>query len=151
MGKDRTAKPAEAQDMLQQAAEISVMDGLRRGRAFQPGDNFGIAHRRFQKLAQPGIFYGGYHLKQFRVQIVYILFCAGKEIRAVHFALFRPPDFFNGQLDLVAVALDARLNFHKVVALDLDESRSARQRLDYVDVVPDLVLLWSGRHAGTLL
>ena len=92
------------------------------GRALEARNNFRVQHDALKKLPQPGIADRGDNIEQPGVQPADIFLRVREEIRRVHFRFVRAANFFDGELEFVAVIFDARLDFHKIITLKCGRS-----------------------------
>src|ERR1700674_5043394 len=110
---------AEADDVLDQAAEIGVMHDLRGGCAFVACGDRGLGDDCDDEFFEPGILNRGGEFEKLDVEFLDIGGRVREKIGELDFFGLGEAELLKGELRLVAVDFDARLNFDEVVAVDV--------------------------------
>src|SRR6266705_5057561 len=110
---------AQTDDVLDQAAKIGVVHHLRGGSALVLRCDFRIRDNSGDEFLQPWICNRVRVFEQLRVQLSNVFFCVQEKIGQVDFLRLREAKLLKRKLRPVLINLDARLDFYKIVALDV--------------------------------
>ncbi len=116
---DLPREAAQADDVLEQAAEISVVHHFRRGSAFVFRGDGGVRNDGGRELFQPGIRDRARIFQKLGVELADVFFGVGKKVSQVDLLGFREPKLLQRELRLVAVNLDTRVYLDEIVAADV--------------------------------
>src|SRR6266704_325600 len=112
-------KAAQADDVLEQAAEISVMHYFCRGSAFVFRGDSGIRNDRGDEIVQPGVGDGSGEFLELREELIDIFFGVREKVGEVDLFGLGEPKLLKRKLRPVAVDFDARVHLDEVVAIDV--------------------------------
>src|SRR6266700_3629254 len=110
---------AQTNDVLDQAAQIRMMHHFRRRSALVLRGDFRIRDNSRDQFLQPRICNRIRVFEQLRVQLSNVFFCLHEKIGEIDFLRLREAKLLKGKLRPVLVNLDARLDFYKIVAIDV--------------------------------
>ncbi len=119
MGSDLLCEAAQADDVFEQAAKISVVHDLRGGSALVTRGEAGIGNNSGHQLFEPGISDGSRVFQKLGVELVDVFPGVREKIGQVDLLRLCEADLLKRKLRPVAVNLDARLDFDEIVAADV--------------------------------
>src|SRR5260370_25947718 len=114
---DLFRQAAEADDVLDQAAELSVMHPLSGRCALVARGDRRISDDCGRQFLQPGIFYRGGEFQKLRVELLHIRRRVREKIGKLDLFGLGAPELLKRELRFIAVDLDARLDFYEVVSV----------------------------------
>src|SRR6266571_2905322 len=110
---------AQTNDVFEQSAQIRVMHHLRGGSTLVLRSDFRIRDNSGDQFLQPGIGDGSCVFEQLRIELSDVFLAVGKKIGEIDFLRLREAKLLKRKLRPVLVDLDARLDFYKIVAIDV--------------------------------
>src|SRR5580658_1680055 len=107
---------AKPDDVFEQSADVGVMHHFRSRSALVARGNRGIGNDAAHQVLQPGVSDGIRVFEKLRPELADVLLGVRQKIREVNFLGLGAAYLLKSELRLVAVNLDARLDFYEVVA-----------------------------------
>src|SRR6266581_438 len=116
---DLLREAAQSDDVLDQAAKIGVVHHFSCRSTFVPRRDCRVADDSGDEFLQPGIDDRACIFQQLRIELSDVFLGVGKKVGEVNFLRLREAKLLKRKLRPVLINLDARLDFYKIVAIDV--------------------------------